>query len=599
MNTKLKNAFDNEASFYDETAEFLLLDYSSTLLTAVESVKLDPAGKYNILDVGCGTGNLLSLLRSRFPNSCLYGVDFSKDMLKVARNKAIDGVEYINIDLFDVEESSLPLMDVVVVSFVFHNFTKVEEHLRALEAIRGMLAVNGQLIIADLIDPKDQIIENKIKKQMIENMRKHGLSDEEVEGWIDVLEKEDNPLSVDENMSNLIKTGYKNVYTRIVSNRANAVFFAQKKADAISVKTELLYYGIQPDSFTNILYETQNPFDIEKTGNNGVFLSIDGLSTLVSVKHRVNVGSPYRLHCSDDGEYSITKNDELVDIEIRPIEFPKWAFTPLVINGHRTNFSDYFVYEGTGFVHLGYDSCSFSDEQKCKFCSVKRRNEVSERTDSEICTALEAVLPHIPDDIHFCIGGGAYFPLSDNVKFFEKIIKKIRDKGKSNPIWVEMIPPELSEIQSLIDAGATSFGFNIEIWNDEKRAEFCPGKSKISVEHYLSACKYVIERLGRNAVGSCIIVGLDTFDSIKKAIDSLLLLGIMPCVLLLKDFDTELQEMVHPYQMIRDYHRLSRYAAKEANKCQVLFNCFEGCLKCNCCTIMHDIQFVMKKGEKG
>lgn len=52
----------------------------------------------NILDIGCGPGNSTSVLRKRFPQACILGVDSSEDMIKKAKESYPD----MNFALCDV-----------------------------------------------------------------------------------------------------------------------------------------------------------------------------------------------------------------------------------------------------------------------------------------------------------------------------------------------------------------------------------------------------------------------------------------------------------------------------------------------------------------
>jgi len=46
----------------------------------------------NVLDVGCGSGNLLSAVRDRYPQACFYGVDISPDNVEAAGEKGFPHV---------------------------------------------------------------------------------------------------------------------------------------------------------------------------------------------------------------------------------------------------------------------------------------------------------------------------------------------------------------------------------------------------------------------------------------------------------------------------------------------------------------------------
>lgn len=592
MDNLLKNTFDNEASFYDETTQYLLLDYDIVLDQVVKKIGFSKHDRFKVLDLGCGTGNLIQKIRDSYPNATIFALDFSKEMIQIAQNKNIGNIHYIIANMFELNNISLPYFDVVISSFVFHNFHSIDEHRSIFSLINDHLAVGGKLIIADLIELGDCFQKRETQKALINLMRNHNLSNEEIVKWLGILEIEDAPLTISEEIKLLNQNGYEIIDTNTYNNNNNAIFIAYKKLDIIQLKSELLLFGVQLNDYVKNLYLFQNPHKVWKTGNNGIFITINNLDVLIGINHKSNHASAYKI-ISEKDELFLTKYGIKLNVNIRPLEFPKWFFMKIPKLNNKS-FSEYFVYEGNSYLHLAYKKCSFSYKEKCKFCSTQRRTGKSEQDIKEICIALSSALPQIPDSIHICLGGGTYIPLEDNVEYFSTIIKHIRKYNTKIPIWVEMVPPKLEDIERLIDDGATAFGFNIEIWNDDLRHKICPGKSQISKEHYIEACKFVLDKLGCNSVGSCLIVGLDTYESTKNAIDVLTEAGIEPCVLPYKVYNrTNLDGYEVDCSYEYDFYRLSQYVSQEAKNKGIIFGENQGCLKCTCCTIMHDFQNIL------
>src|SRR5476649_818095 len=76
----LRVAFEKAASGYDAAA-VLQHEVCRRMLSRLEFVKLQPAA---ILDAGCGTGNVLPALRTRFPHATLYALDIAAGMARHA-----------------------------------------------------------------------------------------------------------------------------------------------------------------------------------------------------------------------------------------------------------------------------------------------------------------------------------------------------------------------------------------------------------------------------------------------------------------------------------------------------------------------------------
>ncbi len=56
-----------------------------------------------VLDLGCGTGNLIDLMKNKYPNGIYTGVDVSPGMLKTANKKFSDHFGPVDVTLVKAE----------------------------------------------------------------------------------------------------------------------------------------------------------------------------------------------------------------------------------------------------------------------------------------------------------------------------------------------------------------------------------------------------------------------------------------------------------------------------------------------------------------
>ena len=101
--------------------------------------------KYKILDMGCGTGQLLRELQSIFYdfNIEYIGVDASSNMINIAKSKDVKTTYYtctIEDFKFSIEE-----FDIILCS---HSFPYYVEKNKALNKFHGLLKKNGFLFLA-------------------------------------------------------------------------------------------------------------------------------------------------------------------------------------------------------------------------------------------------------------------------------------------------------------------------------------------------------------------------------------------------------------------------------------------------------------------
>jgi len=68
-------------------------------------------GKQSILDVGCGGGKAINLMSSIFPKSSLVGIDYSKEMVDLARQVNDELIKQERVEIMNGSVSSLPMDD--------------------------------------------------------------------------------------------------------------------------------------------------------------------------------------------------------------------------------------------------------------------------------------------------------------------------------------------------------------------------------------------------------------------------------------------------------------------------------------------------------
>jgi 2-iminoacetate synthase ThiH len=207
----------------------------------------------------------------------------------------------------------------------------------------------------------------------------------------------------------------------------------------------------------------------------------------------------------------LLKSGEIV-CRAQEVAMPNWYNETTKIGAKMPSI---FLHEGRLFLHQTYSGCDyFSSGGQCKFCGTGAKWKIGKP--AEIGETVGAAVKE-NNNYQVCLGGGNRLPVSRNIEYFTECVSEIRKRNSQVPIWIEMVPPETDEdIEKLVEAGATSFGFNIEIWDDKLRSEICPAKSKNSKDCYLSAMEKALSLLGKNRVGTCLIAGLEPISSSIK-----------------------------------------------------------------------------------
>ena len=101
-----------------------------------------------MLDIGCGTGQLISHLAKQLPNAKLYGIDLTEAMINRAKQKL---KQYKNITLQQASVENIPhkdkLFDYILTTEAFHHFPDPE---KALLEMKRVLKDDGKIILIDI-----------------------------------------------------------------------------------------------------------------------------------------------------------------------------------------------------------------------------------------------------------------------------------------------------------------------------------------------------------------------------------------------------------------------------------------------------------------
>lgn len=138
--------FEETACYYDKICAFK--DYAAearTLIDIVEGELGDARGR--LLDVACGTGRHLELLRTSFE---VEGLDLSPELLEVARDRLPD----VLFHCADMRDFRIPSrFDVIVCLFSSIGYmTTLDDVVRAVRTMADHLGSGGLVIAAALLE---------------------------------------------------------------------------------------------------------------------------------------------------------------------------------------------------------------------------------------------------------------------------------------------------------------------------------------------------------------------------------------------------------------------------------------------------------------
>jgi ubiquinone/menaquinone biosynthesis C-methylase UbiE len=122
--------FGPVTSFFFGIGSIFLNRYYGVILEDLEAKKFD-----NLLDVGCGTGALLTRLAKKYQTKSFYGLDPSPHMLQRAKKNLIRNGLGNRVELKNGSSRIIPFdvrFDAIVSSFSYHHWIERDESLKSL-----------------------------------------------------------------------------------------------------------------------------------------------------------------------------------------------------------------------------------------------------------------------------------------------------------------------------------------------------------------------------------------------------------------------------------------------------------------------------------
>jgi ubiquinone/menaquinone biosynthesis C-methylase UbiE len=135
--------YSKAAEHYDEKWAFYV---DATTRETLRRLPMTPTSR--VLDVGCGTGELLRRLRAKYPHATLAGIDPVAEMLAMAKDK-LSGNEDLRVGYADALPWSEGSFDLVVSCNMFHYIT---HPVAALREMARVIRPGGSLVLTDWCD---------------------------------------------------------------------------------------------------------------------------------------------------------------------------------------------------------------------------------------------------------------------------------------------------------------------------------------------------------------------------------------------------------------------------------------------------------------
>ena len=345
--------------------------------------------------------------------------------------------------------------------------------------------------------------------------------------------------------------------------------------DIIKLKADLLCLGARVEKETAKLLEAEYPRFFDKGFIHAVNVHTTEANINISVAEEFSGGSPY-LIVKRGEEYRITGKgwDE-------PITF----YENLPHTG--TVLDDLARLHSPTCINIWPSTtcCYDTPELKCRFCSLKADADKPIDT-AELAEGLKLLLAQVPKEYILNFSGGTYHDPDWMVRYWIDLARKIREFS-SVSITVEFAPADLGLLQEMKDSGINVAIMNLEVADETRRKEICPGKSHISYAHYHEAFREAVKIFGWGMVSSVLIGGIQPKEEIMKECAIMASEGVFPTVMPFRPMD----DCVY-YGLDRckpeELAEMAEYLGGLLHKYALDFRKQPGCTECGGCSLEND-----------
>lgn len=154
----VRGMFNDIAPTYDRLNHILSFDIDKLWRKRVVRI-VRRLGAKQIMDMATGTGDLAIALARNIEGSTIYGADFSREMLAVAKQKieALGLSERISLTECNAEDIPLAdgAVDVATVAFGVRNF---EHQKEAMTEMKRTIRKGGYLIVLEFSNPRFALV---------------------------------------------------------------------------------------------------------------------------------------------------------------------------------------------------------------------------------------------------------------------------------------------------------------------------------------------------------------------------------------------------------------------------------------------------------
>ncbi|MFX0198846.1 MAG: radical SAM protein, partial [Candidatus Hodarchaeota archaeon] len=240
--------------------------------------------------------------------------------------------------------------------------------------------------------------------------------------------------------------------------------------------------------------------------------------------------------------------------------------------------------------------CDYWPTAQCLFCSIphsyQTKQTILRKKSEDFLQVLQAANRKNPLITHITLTSGTLKKPDRGIQEYVDFIRTIRQESDI-PIHIQVEPPDNpTMLDKLVDIGVNTVGIHLEIFNEQRRQYYCPGKAQMaSFSKYKQTWRYAVELFGENQVSTYILLGFhESTQEILNGVQICADLGVIPLLTPFRPAEkTPLASMIPSYIKQRDLlslHRQVGIILKDAGITPEESKA--GCARCGACSAIRE-----------
>jgi radical SAM protein (TIGR04043 family) len=364
----------------------------------------------------------------------------------------------------------------------------------------------------------------------------------------------------------------------------------------LEVKVALLYYGLQiPPQIVEQLKMDDPSWHWGRRSGAGpaggryFYILTSQVETLpvvnVPLQSQLAQSSPLIVESIDWPTWHVSRDGEAYcKLQLLPVP----AFHSMPLDDHLA--SQYAVLHATNCLATTVNQrCIYwRSGRQCEYCGIELSLDVGSTVEikdaDHILQVLALALEQLPVT-HITLTTGTQPDASRGIAEYLPIVHAIKESYPEIGVHTQFEPPkQVKYIQQLKAAGCDTVGIHVEVLDDARRHNFCPGKGLLRWDDYLRAWRVAVENFGKNQVDSYILIGLESFDSLFfDRVEEMCKIGVVPYPVPVREITgTGFEVPLVDFQELVSAHRQIASLMKESGIDPGATRA--GCVKCTACS---------------